>query len=252
MKEGENGISANVLSSGAIIESGGKPTTAINAWDGLVFSLEANKTYKFFVGGTKWRLAAIRYIADDDDAPVTLTPAKQYTTYVTTKALDFSNVSGLKAYMATSANATTVTIKEVEAVPAETPLLLITETATPAASYVVPVATSATAPTGNLLIAGDGTTVIGGSSNYDYVLKDGVFRRATEGAVDKGKAYLHLEDLPSNASELMIVIENVTAITNTNRTNDTNSGEVFNLAGQRVAQPTKGLYIVNGRKVVIK
>ena len=29
-------------------------------------------------------------------------------------------------------------------------------------------------------------------------------------------------------------------------------GEFYNLAGQRVAQPTKGLYIVNGKKVVIK
>ena len=29
-------------------------------------------------------------------------------------------------------------------------------------------------------------------------------------------------------------------------------GEVYNLNGQRVAQPTKGLYIVNGKKVVIK
>ena len=29
-------------------------------------------------------------------------------------------------------------------------------------------------------------------------------------------------------------------------------GEVFNLQGQRVAQPTKGVYIVNGRKVVVK
>ena len=62
MTEGENGLSAKVLSSGAVIENGAKPETAINAWDGLVFSLEANKTYKFFVGGTKWRLAAIRYI----------------------------------------------------------------------------------------------------------------------------------------------------------------------------------------------
>ena len=26
----------------------------------------------------------------------------------------------------------------------------------------------------------------------------------------------------------------------------------FNLAGQRVVQPTKGLYIVNGKKVIIK
>ena len=32
----------------------------------------------------------------------------------------------------------------------------------------------------------------------------------------------------------------------------TNNGEYYNLAGQRVAQPTKGLYIVNGKKVVIK
>ena len=31
-----------------------------------------------------------------------------------------------------------------------------------------------------------------------------------------------------------------------------NSKEIYNLAGQRVAQPTKGLYIVNGKKVVIK
>ena len=30
------------------------------------------------------------------------------------------------------------------------------------------------------------------------------------------------------------------------------SGEVFNLAGQRVAQPTKGLYIVGGKKVMMK
>ena len=56
-----------MLSSGAVIENGGKPETAIDAWDGLVFSLEANKTYKFFVGGTKWRLAAIRYIPGTTD-----------------------------------------------------------------------------------------------------------------------------------------------------------------------------------------
>ena len=30
------------------------------------------------------------------------------------------------------------------------------------------------------------------------------------------------------------------------------NGEFFNLAGQRVAQPTKGLYIINGKKVVVK
>jgi hypothetical protein len=39
-------------------------------------------------------------------------------------------------------------------------------------------------------------------------------------------------------------------VTNTNLTNNTN--EFFDLQGRKVAQPTKGLYIVNGKKVVIK
>jgi hypothetical protein len=30
------------------------------------------------------------------------------------------------------------------------------------------------------------------------------------------------------------------------------NGKFYNLNGQQVAQPTKGLYIVNGRKVVVK
>ena len=30
------------------------------------------------------------------------------------------------------------------------------------------------------------------------------------------------------------------------------NGEYYNLSGQRVAQPTRGLYIVNGKKVIIK
>jgi hypothetical protein len=39
-------------------------------------------------------------------------------------------------------------------------------------------------------------------------------------------------------------------IKNTNLTNNTN--EFFDLQGRKVAQPTKGLYIVNGKKVIIK
>ena len=43
-----------------------------------------------------------------------------------------------------------------------------------------------------------------------------------------------------------------TGVADINRETITNNGDFFNLAGQRVAQPTKGLYIVNGKKVVIK
>ena len=40
----------------------------------------------------------------------------------------------------------------------------------------------------------------------------------------------------------------VTAIETSDRSNNV----VYNLAGQRVVAPTKGLYIVNGKKVFIK
>ena len=45
---------------------------------------------------------------------------------------------------------------------------------------------------------------------------------------------------------------NTTGVADINRETITNNCSFFNLAGQRVAKPTKGLYIVNGKKVVIK
>ena len=188
---------------------------------------------------------------------VKITPAKNYTTYVTGEALDFSNVSGLKAYVAVSTSATAVSMQEVGAVPAATPLLLIAEVA--GQDYTVPAAAasvSATAPAVNLLKAGDGTTIIGGTSRYDFVLKDGEFHRAAEGTVDKGKAYLHLESLPAAGASVFVIdiTGSTTGIESLNPALSHGEGaqSVYNLSGQRVSQPAGGLYIVNGRKVVIK
>ncbi len=179
---------------------------------------------------------------------VSITPAKATTTYVTTKALDFSSVAGLKAYAATAASASSVTLTEVGAVPAGTPLVLI---GTASTEYTVPVAASASAPAANLLVAGDGTTTIGGTGKYDYVLSSGVFHRANEGTVAVGKAYLHLDSAPA-ARELTISFGEATGISAIAKSQEPNANGYYNLAGQRVAQPTKGLYIVNGKKIVVK
>ena len=89
--------------------------------------------------------------------------------------------------------------------------------------------------------------------------KIGFWWGAADGAafdLAANKAYLAI---PNTAMEsragLWFGDENVTAISDALRLND--KGEMrndsyFNLAGQRVAQPTKGLYIVNGKKVIIK
>ena len=179
---------------------------------------------------------------------VSITPAKATTTYVTTKALDFSSVAGLKAYAATAASASSVTLTEVGAVPAGTPLVLV---GTASTEYTVPVAASASAPAANLLVAGDGTTEIGGDSKYDYVLSSGVFHRANAGTVAVGKAYLHLDSAPASR-ELTISFGDATGISAIAKSQEPNANGYYNLAGQRVAQPTKGLYIQDGKKVIIK
>ena len=72
------------------------------------------------------------------------------------------------------------------------------------------------------------------------------------------KAYLETSidvtpDDPSSAIALIFDDEETTGVNEVRSTNFTNNtNEYFNLAGQRVANPTKGLYIVNGKKVVIK
>ena len=185
-----------------------------------------------------------------------VTPAKTYTTYVPTHNLDFTSTDKLTAYIATAADADKVTLTSVDKVPAGTPLVLkATETGS---AIGVTVAASTDDVSSNLLRVGDGKTAIGGSGKWDYILSDGKFYHASAGVLPAGKCYLHLDADPgASAPELNIVFgdENgddiSTAIENI-KANDAQGGEVYNLNGQRIAQPSKGLYIVNGRKVIVK
>ncbi len=64
------------------------------------------------------------------------------------------------------------------------------------------------------------------------------------------KAYLAVPTV--GAPEFFGFGSDVTGIDAVNGSELKVNGEYYNLAGQRVANPTKGLYIVNGKKVVIK
>ena len=187
-------------------------------------------------------------------------PVIKWGTYVSEYNLDFSQAQdGLSAYAITGRSGSAITKEAVTGiVPAGTPLLV---SGTANTSYTVPVATSAgSAPASNLLKAGDGSAVGYVAGKTRYVLSgDGstpVFKKLVEGTpatVPAGKAYLEFNET-IDARELTFDFDSETTaiseLTNTNLTNYTN--EYFNLAGQRVAQPTKGLYIVNGKKVVVK
>ena len=67
------------------------------------------------------------------------------------------------------------------------------------------------------------------------------------------KAYLAIPDGAMSARDyLWFVDDDVTSVDDVRSKMSDGRSEYFNLAGQRVAQPTKGLCIVNGKKYVIK
>lgn len=58
---------------------------------------------------------------------------------------------------------------------------------------------------------------------------------------------------PQSKMERMFFSETATAIEEVAAEEDkTNGKEIFDLTGRRVARATKGIYIVNGKKVVVK
>ena len=178
-------------------------------------------------------------------------PAKEYTTLTCPYALDFTSVSSdLKAYIATSVSAGSVQMTQVNKVPANTGLVLVKTSGT---TFNVPVfdGTGADDVTGNQM-AGSATETTTIAENAGYILKDGAFHPATAGTLAAGKAYLNIAVPTNNAPALKLDFGGATGINTVQSSEFMVNGEFYNLAGQRVAQPTKGLYIVNGKKVIIK
>ncbi|WP_314955084.1 leucine-rich repeat protein [Hoylesella loescheii] len=90
-----------------------------------------------------------------------------------------------------------------------------------------------------------------------YVLQDGVFRKATSTINDfpAHKAYLTLPSGMAPAKELKLSFDDdeTTDIESVTTDEETKDNDVYyNLNGQRVSNPQKGIYIHNGKKVIIK
>lgn len=119
-------------------------------------------------------------------------------------------------------------------------------------TYKVPVIEGASSIASvNDLLVSDGNATSDGSYYALANKSHGVgFYKVKSGlAVPAGKPYLVIS--ASAPDFLGFDGDDTTSISELSVKGQTD-GEFFNLAGQRVAQPTKGLYIVNGKKVVIK
>ncbi len=144
----------------------------------------------------------------------------------------------------------------VNSIAANSPVL-VTKAGTYSGSGTVPVvASGATFENGELV--GTYTAMIAVEGSYvlqNHEKGEGVafylVGSTTQPKVNPFRAYIKSQG--SNARALHVVFDDeAQGITNLNDINDNLNGEVYDLQGRRVAHPTKGLCIVNGRKTVIK
>ena len=174
-----------------------------------------------------------------------------YATLVSPYVLDFSSTA-IKAYTAkVNTENGKVPLTKIDKVPANTPVVLYKAGGT---TENIPLAASTDTPAESDLVAGTGLAVATGeSSPYNYILNNvgGVigFYKANNQIVATDRAYLQTTYWPGDGARMSIVFADETTGIN-NLTPALNDGAVYDLQGRRVAQPTKGLYIINGKKVI--
>ncbi len=205
-------------------------------------------------------------------------------TYSSSKNLDFSGISGATPYYVSATTTGSITLTPVETTRNWVGYVVKGT----AGNYSIPVADSE--PTwldafNNLIWTSDDNDVKvyrsvygdydeGGSretqikTKYRYILaKKGseigfhlLSTTYSEGGkpyhlLGAHKAFLEIatDITPTSGARIALVFDDdeTTGITNNNRETITNN-QFFDLQGRKVAQPTRGLYIVNGRKVIIK
>ena len=107
----------------------------------------------------------------------------------------------------------------------------------------------------NMLVGVTVPTTIGRTdgNKTNYILSNGAFHPTSGGTIKANKAYLQIH---TNAAREMLTIsfddEETTGVAEVRSQIEDVRGDVYDLSGRRVAHPTKGLYITNGKKYVIR
>lgn len=182
---------------------------------------------------------------------------REWTTYCASASFDVPE--GIDAYVVKSYNGDAVTLKKVSTINEGEGLLM--RPAVVGATYDATLcAVTPTAYESNLMKGVTEDTSIsptdGDKTNFIFTKKNGNlgFYPTNAGTFPAYKAYLQLPTASVAASKLLTLDfeDEAAAINDVVPMNCQEDNKFFNLSGQRVTQPTKGLYIVNGKKMVIK
>ena len=190
------------------------------------------------------------------DSNFSITPDKEWTTFTSAYNLDFSGVKGLTAYTAKyNKDNDAVALTPVKKVQAHTGLILKGEAGK---TYTLPILASdeagLDAPDNQLVDCVDALWSTG--RDNDYFLHDGEFVKSkNDGWVLPGKSYLYIDGGRNNvsASQLRVYVDNTaTAIDGITNNPVVKDDAYYNLQGVKVQRPQHGVFIHNGKKVVLK
>ena len=205
-----------------------------------------------FTGKGNYEGTVIKTFSILRELNISFSDANSWASYYAEEDLEIPE--GLKAYIVTEVGASDVTVEEISYIPQHVAVLLTYEEQAYADGEFLAAAYDGTTQEfdNNLLLGTSAPTnveAIGGGSVY--VLYNNEFVKSVSGTIPAYRGYLVLET--ANSRSLGIVIdENATGIATVGTAAAKANGLYYNLQGQRMAQPKKGLVIVDGKKVVIK
>ena len=225
-----------------------------NAADGKELTAEGYTNLEVYMNSLVADITAAQNAGALNSATIT---DAGYAAFSSADELDFTG-TGIQAYIVDGKASGKVSLSPVSHVPAGTGLVLRGA----AGSYPLPVAsTTATddvSGNGMVAVTTDGTPV----SSSCYVLarrkadsQTGFVKAGSELTLDAGKAYLDLSLVTGgiSAGRLTLPYDETTGI---NMVQDSRlkvqGSECFDLQGRRVSQPKKGVYVNNGKLIIVR
>ena len=176
---------------------------------------------------------------------------------------DYEVDANTKIYVAAwSETANKVTLTKVDKTKIPQGEAVILKTSADDHKMVLTKTTGAVSLGANVLTVTDGTNPVDGyRMGYGDIggeYKVGFFKYYTTTAPEAGIVYIDNANVNTGSDSRGLSIsfddDETTGITTVEKTDNTDNAaqKVYNLNGQRIMNPTKGLYIVNGKKVIIK
>ena len=182
---------------------------------------------------------------------VSISDAK-YATCITNRNLDFTGTD-VTAYTVSAVGETTITLAKAEKVAAGQAVIV---SAAAGGTYEIPTTSEELSEGINLMTYSAEETPVTEGGYYVVANGDngvGFYPVNAGTAIPAGKGFIKVEGEASNAKAFLgFGFDGETTGINEVKTAGSKTGEIYNLNGQRVAAPAKGLYIMNGKKVVIK